>query len=123
MSPEVVAVSGPATKKFALPPNGLMVARTWPVARSSCVTAPLPAGIHSESPETTAWNTGSQSAMDALPGKVPRFGGGFQSVGTVQVETSFPPCQTRCCSFQTCRFQASGPHGKGLREPAGAQET
>src|SRR2546421_295581 len=102
MSPEAVAVSGPATNTSTLPPNGLMLARTCPVARSSCVTAPPPAGIQSESPETTAWKTGSQSLMDALPGEVPRFGGGFQSVGTVQVETSFPPCQTRCCSFQVC---------------------
>src|SRR3954467_53835 len=99
MSPDEVAGSGPATNTFAFPPNGLMVARTWPVARSTCVTAPLPAGIQRESPETTAWNTGSQSAIDAVPA-VPRFGGGFQSVGTIHVETSFPPCQTRCCSFQ-----------------------
>src|SRR5438105_625242 len=123
MSPEAVAVSGPATNTSALLPNGSTRVRCAPLLRSSCTTAPPPAGIHSASPERTAWKTGSQPLREAVPGEVPRFGGGFQSVATIQSGTSFPPCHTKCCSFQICEPQASGPQGKGLRDPGGLQET
>src|SRR5256885_8117722 len=121
MSPDDVAVSGPATNLFTWL-RGSMRLRSWPVSRSSCITPPLPAGIQSESPETTAWNCGSQSPSEAVPGEVPRFGGGFQSVGTIQLGTRWFPCQTKCCSFQICRSHASGPQGNGVRDPGGPQE-
>jgi len=81
-------VSGPATNTLASPLNGSGRLRSWPVSRSSCITAPLPAGIQSESPEITAWNCGSHPPSEAVLGELPRFGGGFQSVGTIQLATS-----------------------------------
>src|SRR5438105_11721799 len=123
MSPETVAVSGPATKTSGLFPNGSTRVRSAPLPRSSCTTAPPLAGIHTESPERTAWKTGSQPLREVVAGAVPRFGGGFQSVATSQSGTSFPPCHTKCCSFQICEPQASGPHGKGLRDAGGVHET
>src|SRR5947209_12878155 len=115
MSPDAVAVSGPATNTVGSPANGSMRARCVPVARSSWMTAPPAAGIQSESPDSTAWKTGSQPPGDeiVLASCDPRFGGGFQSVGTIQLATSWLPCQTKRCSFQTWVFQASGPQGKG----------
>src|SRR5438128_424580 len=71
MSPETVAVSGPATKTSGLFPNGSTRVRSAPLPRSSCTTAPPPAGIHTESPERTAWKTGSQPLREAVPGAVP----------------------------------------------------
>src|SRR5689334_25063891 len=104
MSPAGVAVSGPATNMLPLPLNGSIVARTVPVARSIWVTAPPAAGIQSESPDTTAWKTGSQppgeeTVEPPVAGSVPRFGGGFHVDGTVQLCTSWLPCHAKCRSF------------------------
>src|SRR5690349_24698843 len=123
MSPAAVAVRGPATKTLVSVPKGRIVASTWPVVRSTCIAPPDPAGIQSEFPEITAWNCGSQPPSCAVVGALPRFGGGFQSDCTVQLATSWLPCQTKCCSFQVCESQASGPHGKGVCLTWSAQET
>src|SRR3954471_13900108 len=122
MSPDGVAVSGPATNTVGSVWKGRIVRRTTPVARSTCVTPPDAAGIQSESPKTTAWNCGSQPWIDTVVGEAPRFGGGVQAVARVQVGPSFVPCQTKCCSFQVCWSQASGPQGKGVPDPGGLQD-